>query len=291
MKYIISLFLLICCFNTIFAQQSKHFNKGVEYYSISKYEKATKEFEAAFKATNDYMALYNAGVSASANQDFAKAIDYFKRCIDEYYYSNGDVFMQLADCYVKTNENLSAKKVLDEAFPKYPLSQGIITSIINLYSNNQYDFNELIALLNEAKKNYPNNAALCYVEGNIYNHICKYDDAIKAYENASQIDSTYIFGDIGIGVLYYNKALEIQDKSSNISMEDMENLVNEFDNTLLNAIEPFERAYSKATDNDIRISIAEYLMNIYSRFKDKNENYMRKYEEYSAIVENSNRVN
>ena len=61
-------------------------------------------------------------------------------------------------------------------------------------------------------------------------------------------------------------------------------LVEKFKAALLNSLEPFEAAYSVSKDDSIKVSIAEYLKNIYYRFQTKGEKYEEGYKKYDEIV-------
>ena len=63
-------------------------------------------------------------------------------------------------------------------------------------------------------------------------------------------------------------------------------LVEEFETALMNAAEPFEKAFEITKDKNIKVNIAEYLKNIYYRFRDQDPKYMEGYQKYSSIVEN-----
>ena len=65
-------------------------------------------------------------------------------------------------------------------------------------------------------------------------------------------------------------------------------LVEEFETALKNAIDPFEKAYEVSKNNDIRVNIAEYLKNIYYRFRDQSPEYQAKYEKYDQVVATGN---
>lgn len=279
--------LSIFCIN-IFAQNpSKHYDKGLKLYAANEYSKATKEFEAAFKATNDFQSLYFAGLSAYANQDFVKSAELLSNCVDAYYYADGDVFLKLSECYIKNGDTINAKITIENAFRNYPLNQDIIISLTNLYNTNKFSKDELFSLLEEVGHNYPDSAPICYVEGNIYEEFGDCEKAIMAYEKANKIDSTYVFGFIGLGIMHYKQAVEIQSKASNEKDILRYNaLVEDFESTLQKAISPFEKAFAISNDNNIKLSIAEYLKNIYSVFKEQNEQYMMRYEQYSKIVAN-----
>ena len=142
-------------------------------------------------------------------------------------------------------------------------------------------------LLDKAKENEPDNASLYYVEGDIYNKLGDKEKAVEAYRKSTEINPEYEFGYIGIGILYYNEAIEIQDLAAR-EMDDAKYmaLVEEFETALKNAIEPFESAFAVTKDKEIKVNIAEYLKNIYYRFRDENPQYMEAYNKYDTIVKN-----
>ena len=199
------------------------------------------------------------------------------------------MFAKLADCYTKLDDKENAKNTLEEGFKTFPQSQSILIGLINFYLESGDDTDRLFTLLDEAKKNEPNNASLYYVEGNIHNQLGDTEAAIAAYEESKKVDPNYENGFIGIGILYYNQALDIQTKAQE-ELDDAKYmaLVEEFETALKNAIDPFEKAYEVSKNNDIRVNIAEYLKNIYYRFRDQSPEYQAKYEKYDQVVATGN---
>ena len=125
------------------------------------------------------------------------------------------------------------------------------------------------------------------MEGDIHNKLGHKEEAIAAYLKSNEINPDYEFGLIGIGILYYNEALELQEKASTeFDQAKYDAIMVEFEAALKNAIEPFEKAFNITKDNDIKVSIAEYLKNIYYRFRDNGPEYQEGYQKYSSIVEN-----
>ena len=53
---------------------------------------------------------------------------------------------------------------------------------------------------------------------------------------------------------------------------------------LKGGIEPFEKAYELSKDEVVKSSIAEYLKNIYYRFRDQDAKYQAGYDKYQAIL-------
>ena len=273
---------------------AKFVEEGMNNYMLGDLKAASTSFEKAVNASEssptpsiDTMAVYNAGFTAWMTQDYAKAEPFFKRCLDLGYAEDGEVYAKLADIYSNLDKKEDAKSILEQGFAAFPQNQSIIIGLINYYIESGEQPDELFALLDVAKKNEPDNASLYYVEGDIHNKLGHKDEAIAAYLKSNEINPDYEFGLIGIGILYYNEALEIQEKAAS-EFDDAKYaaLIEEFEAALMNAIEPFEKAFSITKDNQIKVSIAEYLKNIYYRFRDKDPKYEEGYNKYSTIVAN-----
>ena len=274
--------------------EGKFLEEGIAQYMFGNNALASRKFEAAANASEtapyskiDSMAVYNAGFTAEMCGDYERAAKFFKKAIEISYTEEGEAYAKLANAYVNMKDTVASKAVLEEGFTKYPESQSILIGLINYYIQSGENPDQLFALLDKAKENEPNNASLYYVEGDIHNKLGHKDEAIKAYAKSSEINPEYEFGYIGIGILYYNEAIEIQDKAAR-EMDDAKymKLVEEFETALMNAADPFERAFAITKDKDIKVNIAEYLKNIYYRFREEDPKYMESYQKYDAIVTN-----
>ena len=249
------------------------------------FEKAMKASESAPTPTIDTMAVYNAGFTAWMTQDYAKAEPFFKRCIDLKYEEDGEVYAKLADCQLNLADTTAAKTVLEEGFAAFPQNQSILIGLINFYLESGDEPDRLFELLDKAKENEPNNASLYYVEGNIHKELGEIDQAVASYLKSNEINPEYEFGLIGIGILYYEQALDLQEQAQN-EFDDAKymELVSQFETVLKKAIEPFEKAFNVTKDEGIKVSIAEYLKNIFYRFRDQGQEYSDGYKKYDAIV-------
>jgi tetratricopeptide (TPR) repeat protein len=243
----------------------------------------------------DTTALYNAGFTAWMVKDYPTAKTYFDKCLAvNYYYEDGEVFAKLADIYTNLEQKTEARDILEKGFTMFPQSQSILIGLINYYLTNNEDPNRLFELIALAKKNEPNNASLYYVEGNIYNELRQADPekaeeyvakAVAAYDACAGINAEYEFGYIGKGIMYYNIAIELQDKAAN-ELDDAKwaALNDQFAAALKNAREPFENAYNVSKDDALRVNIAEYLKNIYYRFSSEGPEYEAGYKKYNEVV-------
>lgn len=268
----------------------KYTTDAYNQYTLGNIAAASVLFEKAADAVAvppvsrvDTNAIYNAGFTALAVGNKARAKVFLERCYEVGYYAEGgEVFAKLAEV-----DTTKTRAYLEEGFTKFPQSQAILIGLINYYMTSEGNTDRLFELLDMAKVNEPNNPSLYYVEGNIRTQLGQYEKAVEAYRKCEEISPSYEFGFIGEGIMYYNRAVEFQDKANN-EMDDTKYmaLVKDFETSLKNCIAPFEKAFEITQDNSIKTSIAEYLKNACYRFRDESPEYMEKYEKYDGIVKN-----
>ena len=198
---------------------------------------------------------------------------------------NREVYAKLGDVYTNLGDAKKGAETLEQGFVKFPQSQSILIGLINYYISSGDDTDRLFVLIDEAKKNEPNNASLYYVEGNIYKELKNVEKAVASYYKCADINPEYEFGYIGAGLLYYNLAVELQKKAAEeYDDKKYEALAKEFEVALKNAIDPFEKAFETTKDETLKVSIAEYLKNIYYRFYSKGAEYEAGYNKYNEVV-------
>ncbi len=272
---------------------NNYLEDGMNEYSFGKLAEASVLFEKAAEASAtapysqfDTTATYNAGFTAWAAKDYERAQKFFEKCLAEkYYYEGGEVFAKLGDVYTQLGDGKKGAELLEQGFVMYPQSQSILIGLINYYVSSGENTDRLFVLIDEAKKNEPTNASLYYVEGNIYKELKNNEKAVEAYYKCAEINPEYEFGYIGAGILYYELAIELQEKAAN-ELDDAkwEVLNKEFETALKSALEPFEKAYTISKDNQLKVSVAEYLKNIYYRFSSEGPEYEAGYKKYDEVV-------
>ena len=281
----------------------KYVNDAYNAYQFGDLQTASDMFAAAADAMAtaplsqlDTNSLYNAGFTAWMAKNYEGAKGYFEECLkNNYYYDDGEVYAKLSDVYAKLENPEMSVKVLEEGFTKFPQSQSILIGLINYYLTNNENTDRLFELIGLAKQNEPNNASLYYVEGNIYVELLKasadnaaeYEEkAVAAYDACAGINPEYEYGYIGKGIMYYNIALDLQEKASDPSLswkawEDMNKLFAQY---LKKCVEPFETAYNMTKDNSLKVNIADFLKNVYYRFYDEGPEWEAGYKKYSEVV-------
>ena len=276
---------------------SKYIDDGMNCYQFGDLAKASQLFEKAANVSAiaplskvDTTALYNAAYTAWAGKDYERAKNFFEKCLAaNYYYDGGEVFAKLGDVYTNLGDAKKGAETLEQGFVKFPQSQSILIGLINYYMTSGENTDRLFSLIDEAKKNEPNNASLYYVEGNIYKELKNVEKAVESYYKCAEINPEYEFGYIGAGILYYELAIELQEKASNEYDDKKYNeLVGQLEQALKNALDPFEKAYAVSKDDQLKVSVAEYLKNIYYRFSSKGAQYEEGYNKYNEIVRTGN---
>lgn len=271
----------------------KYFIDGMNQYSLGNHKesanllvKAAEASETAPNSVVDTTSLYNAAYIFWASKEYESAKKYFERCLaEDYYYENGEVFAKLGDTYMNLGEKDKGVAVLETGFVKFPQSQSILIGLINFYLESGDNADRLFELIAEAKKNEPENVSLYYVEGNIHKQLGNREQAIAAYKECAKVDPNYDFGYHGLGAYYYDIAVELSEKAS-LELDDAKYaaLVKEYEQYLLDAIEPFEKAFEVTQNDQVKLNAAEYLKQIYYRFSSVEDKYMQGYNKYNEYV-------
>ena len=281
---------------------TKYTEDAYNAYTLGDMANASLLFEKAADAALvepyaqvDTNSIYNAGLTAwflGTSKDSTQAApwleragSFYKKALDYGYYGDeGDVYAKLSDISGRLGDKALRKEYLEKGFSAFPGSQSILVGLINYYVESGDDPNRIFELLDLAKQNEPNNASLYYVEGNIHDKLGNYEAAAAAYDKCAEINPEYEFGFIGKGIMLYNRAVDLQEQASK-EMDDAKymDLVAQFETSLKNCIEPFEKAFDLTKDDAIKLSVAEYLKNACFRFR-ADEVYLQKYNKYNEIV-------
>ncbi len=271
---------------------TKYTDEAYNAYTMGKYADASVLFEKAAKAAGtaplsqiDTNAIYNAGHTAWAAQQFDRAKGSFEQCLKLGYLNKGETYAKLADIADRLGDKAAAKKYLEEGTAKFPESESLLIGLINYYISSGENAEQLFDLFKKAQAAEPNNASLYYVEGNARKQLKQDQEALAAYDKACQVNPNYEWGYIGKGIQLYDMAVDLQDKASQ-EMNDAKYmaLMGEFEKALKGCIEPFEKGFELSSDPEVKRSIAEYLKNACFRFRSESEEYQAKYDKYTAAA-------
>ncbi|MBO4557582.1 MAG: hypothetical protein J5693_03120 [Bacteroidales bacterium] len=269
-------------------------NNGLFYYMAGDKTKAEEFFEKAYHSTEnpilnrvDTIALYYTALMARENGKPDKAMELLKRDLEAGYAAKGEVYGNLAEIYREKGDMENYKDILEKGFAAYPENQQILVGLINYNLDTGGDSSKLFDLIHQAQANEPGNASLYYVEGDINKKLGNKEAALELFQKSYDIDNTYLFGIVNKGIMYYEEALEYQDKANALdynAVKEYDALIEEVNNSLKKAIDPFKQSYQLAEgDLELQVAIAEYLKNIYFRFRNDGDEYMQEYEKYNKI--------
>lgn len=275
------------------ALESRHKNNGMAAYNIGEINSASKSFQASFECSShklinrfDSTMAYYTALTANMEKDYDRALKYFQICLDNGYEVKGDVYSYMAEIYKAKNDVAKTKELLGTAFSKYPTSQSVLVSLINAYLDSNDDPKKVLEYIHQAQKNEPQNASLLYAEGNVWKKLNDMEKAVELYKKSSELDPKYFFGFFATGAAYYDKAVEIQTKASEeLDDKKYEEMIKQLEVNLEAAIVPFEKCFEVTTDQEVKNVCAEYLKNIYFRFRDKSPEFKASYDKYNALVE------
>ena len=280
-------------------------NTGLYYYMAGDKVKAEEFFEKAYHSTEneilnrvDTIAVYYTALMARDNGEGEKALELLQKDLDAGYAAKGEVYAIMAEIYraqaekLREQDSVAAdgkmqlyREILEKGFAAYPENQQVLVGLINYNLDTNGDSSKLFDLIHQAQANEPGNASLWYVEGDINKKLGNKEAALELFQKSYEIDNSYIFGIVNKGIMYYDEALEYQDKA-NAELDDNKYmaLIEEVSNSLKKAIEPFEKSYVLAEgDPELQVAIAEYLKNIYFRFRTQSDEYMAAYNKYDEI--------
>ena len=278
------------------ALRQKYDQAGRMNVTISKYPEASIAFENAlnvaahpFVGEVDSTMAYYTAYTATFAQDHSRAIKFFEYCQSIGYEMNGDVASYLAAEYKAVGDTAKCVDILTAGFSKFPTNNYILGDLISVYFETNEDPVKVLELVKSAQANDPNSAILVYVEGEALKNLGRHQDAIAAFHRAGEIDANYIYAPFNEGAAYYDLAVKL-DNEAQAEVDDNKYMAlkEQVDAALKGAIEPFERAFNIAAANesmkDIQVACAEYLKNIFFRFRDEDPSFQANYDKYNQFA-------
>lgn len=211
--------------NTLKNDQSYFFYGGGYYYNEKNYQKAYDLFEAYVEIpklsfftpeefavdTNMNMVQFYAAVAASLIPNPQLAIKNYEGLKGKGYNEN-EVYQYLALEYQNLGDTAKYEKTLEEGAKVFPSDPYYVQTLINLYIG-RGEYPKALSYLDDAIAQEPNNAQFYDVKGRLLENEKKTDEALALYEKAVQINPQYAEAYANIGRVYYNRAIEENDKA------------------------------------------------------------------------------
>ena len=271
-----------------------YYNDAFTAYSLGDMAKASDLFKGAAdwslvppcSVKNDD-AAYNCAFTALASKNYDRAIEYYNKCLQNGYTSEGNIYAALSECSLAKADTLAAKNYLATGLTAYPDNASILTNLINLYLQTQEDPKKIVELLDEAKKAMPDNPSLYYVEGNIYAGVKDFDAATAAYNKGLEIDPKYDMAYYGIANIALKKGEALVEEMNALDVRDWKKY-DELNAKLVevyqSAIEPFEKCYEVSSNPDVKAAAADFLKRLNFQLRSVDPKYQAAYEKWNEIV-------
>jgi tetratricopeptide (TPR) repeat protein len=268
-------------------------NRGVQFFNVEDYAGALGAFESVleiqelemFKADNlavDTAVIFNAGLAAQNANNIEAAIKYYKQAIS-YNYGGAKTYAYLSKVLKDSEKAEESLTYLHKGFELYPDDAQMIVELINHYLLGPNP-NEAAEYLDKAISLDPDNASYYRAKATVYEKTNETEKAKEMYEIAFAKDSTDYVSQYNLGVLQVNIAEEAHKVANDIMDQ------KKYDAALKNVSKLYEEAlpyFTKVVEikPDEQNSVST-LKELYFRLRNEKPEYMKKYEEYRAKLEN-----
>jgi tetratricopeptide (TPR) repeat protein len=216
---------------TLLVLSESFFNAGAKNYNDNDFAKASDNFVKAFNVskvfgTTDTSTLYNAGLSAEIGGLTEKAYDIYVQ-VEELDYDQPYLYSSLTNISLKNKDYENATKWIKKGRARYPENLDLIFSEANVYLTSG-NIPEARRVLSLAIERDPENANLHYAFAVNYDQMSKdslysaedrdyaYNEAIKSYKKAIELQPDYFDAVYNLGALYFNEGIQFFVQADNI---------------------------------------------------------------------------
>ena len=203
--------------------QNMAVNMGIAAYNASEFEKSAKLFlvgeeAAANLGVVDTLALYNAGLAFEQAGDFENALVQYRKAT-EINYLGAKMYLYMANLYQRQEDTDGYLAVIQEGRKAYPEDADLIVYELNYYLQTQ-KFDEAKNNLLLAIEKEPDNKQLYFSLGVVYQELGNTEEAVKAYKKAIELDSEYFDAIYNLGAFYFNEGVEMNNAANEIEDND-----------------------------------------------------------------------
>ncbi|MCZ4694520.1 hypothetical protein DWB61_05650 [Ancylomarina euxinus] len=268
-------------------------NRAVQFYNSEDYSGALNAFEKVleienlemFKADNlavDTAIIFNAGLAAQKANKLEAAIKYYKQTIS-YNYGEAKAYAYLSKVLKDNGNDEESLTYLHKGFELFPNDAYMLVELINHYLLGGVP-NKAAEYLDKAIALDPENGSYYRAKGNLYEKTNEPAKAKEMYEVAFAKDSTDYISQYNLGVLQLNVAEEARKVANDIIDQ------KKYDAAIKNLYKLYEEAlpyFTKVVEikPDEQNSVST-LKELYFKLRNEKPEYMQKYEEFKAKLDN-----
>ena len=206
--------------------------------------------------------LYNSFFSSNKMKDNTTSKDLLQQLID-INFNEPAIYIHMSNIYLEEDNTEKALEYLAFGRDMFEDDQGLINTEINLYIQLGRT-SELIGKLGEAIEIDPDNELLYFNRGTIYDQDGDFINAEKDYKASLEINSDGFGANYNLGALYFNAAIEQNNKANSTSDNSIYKKLKEKAEGLFGKALPYlETAHNlNASDKNTLLSLKQlYYMN------------------------------
>ncbi len=199
------------------------FNEGVEAYNEENWTAASSYFYRAYDISKDFAArdtttLYNAALAAELGQELDKAYEWYGK-LREMEYDDPFLYASLSNIAMFKEDTAAARNYIMEGRENYPENLDLIFAEANIHIHTG-DVQEAERVLDLAIERDPENPSLYFAFGANYDKMSQdtvyydkeerafaFDEAVKAYEKAIELNPEFFDALYNLGALHFNQGL------------------------------------------------------------------------------------
>lgn len=207
------------------------FNAGAEAFNENQHALASQLFLNSFRVSESYgvkdtSTVYNAGLSAEIAGLYDQAYDLYIIAV-ELEYDQAFLYSSLTNIALRRQDFENAEKWISKGRERYPDNLDLIFSEANVFLTTG-NIPEARRVLELAIERDPENANLHYAFAVNFDQMSKdtvftaeerefaYDEAVKAYQKAIELNPDYFDAIYNLGALYFNEGIKLFLEADNI---------------------------------------------------------------------------
>jgi tetratricopeptide (TPR) repeat protein len=256
---------------------------GRAKFNVQKYNDALGAFERAYEISNnaDTTVLYLAAISADYSGNFTKAKQYYGKMV-ETKQARPNTYTSLVNTYYALKDTAGGIEMLRKGREAFPNNANLLLMDVNNYLKKNKG-EELLNNLNTAIIANPTNVNLYLARGNVYDNIAAHfmspiSDTTKQNQHTAAVnaaeadylkvitaDSNNYYALFNLGILYFNKAVLLNNTANDIADNLKFKALNTKANEDFNKSMPLLERALKQQPNEHNLMIA--LKQVYARLQ------------------------
>ena len=198
-------------------------NRGVEKFKVEDYAKAKEYFQNsveinAFLGRVDSLGLSYSAKSAERLEQYDEALELYI-ALTQIRYGGPNIHLYIANIYRTQGDTVKRVEAISNGLKQYPKNADLIREKLNhLLVTGQTD--SALASFDQVLANDPDNPAMFYNRGLINDKVGNRAKAAADYEKTLELDSTFFDAAYNLGAMYYNVAVEWNNKASNYGLNE-----------------------------------------------------------------------